>query len=221
MLVKEVVREPRIHFFKVPKLGSYLAIRLEYNSCLFIESYNDGVQDAIRVKEKLAEQEELKRKHDEEEEDRKQQLLADDPDAEYVRDDGNWPEIKPKPFTTNKIQYVVCINTMGQDREFTEEEVRCALDTCKRYRDEWERIEHDNLRRDIDRKLMNMQAEQIYREVNDPLDTAEAEKRAEEATAHQDGQEPLDEFQKSQAVKKAKWDFLTKMFYDPEGAVQY
>ena len=75
--------------------------------------------------------------------------------------------------------------------------------------------------RDIDRKLMNMQAEQIYREVNDALDTAEAEKRAEEATAHQDGQEPLDEFQKSQAVKKAKWDFLTKMFYDPEGAVQY
>lgn len=68
---------------------------------------------------------------------------------------------------------------------------------------------------------MNMQAEQIYREVNDALDTAEAEKRAEEATAHQDGQEPLDEFQKSQAVKKAKWDFLTKMFYDPEGAVQY
>lgn len=77
------------------------------------------------------------------------------------------------------------------------------------------------MRRDIDRKLMNMQAEQIYREVNDALDTAEAEKRAEEATAHQDGQEPLDEFQKSQAVKKAKWDFLTKMFYDPEGAVQY
>ena len=31
----------------------------------------------------------------------------------------------------------------------------------------------------------------------------------------------MDEFQKSQAVKKAKWDFLTKMFYDPEGAVQY
>lgn len=43
------------------------------------------------------------------------------------------------------------------------------------------------MRRDIDRKLMNMQAEQIYREVNDALDTAEAEKRAEEATAHQDG----------------------------------
>ena len=35
VLVKEVVREPRIHFYKVPRLGSYLAIRLEYNSCLY------------------------------------------------------------------------------------------------------------------------------------------------------------------------------------------
>lgn len=31
----------------------------------------------------------------------------------------------------------------------------------------------------------------------------------------------MDEFQKSQAVKKAKWDFLTKMFYDPEGSIQF
>lgn len=113
VLVKEVVREPRIHFFKVPKLGSYLAIRLEYNSCLFEKSYNDGVSDAISCRERVVEQDELKRKHEEEEEDRRQQLLADDPEAEYVRDEGNWPEIKPKPFTTTKIQYVVCINTMG------------------------------------------------------------------------------------------------------------
>mmetsp|Transcript_1175 Transcript_1175/g.1774 ORF Transcript_1175/g.1774 Transcript_1175/m.1774 type:complete len:233 (+) Transcript_1175:64-762(+) len=28
VLVKEVVREPRIHFYKVPRLGSYMAIRL-------------------------------------------------------------------------------------------------------------------------------------------------------------------------------------------------
>ena len=31
----------------------------------------------------------------------------------------------------------------------------------------------------------------------------------------------MDEFQKAQAVKKAKWDLLTKMFYDPEGAVAH
>jgi len=113
------------------------------------------------------------------------------------------------------------MNTMGQDREFTKEDTRCALETVKKFRNEWERIEDENLRRDIDRKLENMQGEHTYRETNEALDIAEAEKRADEATAHQEGQEPMDEFQKSQAIKKAKWDFLTKMFYDPEGAVQH
>ena len=43
LLIKEVVREPRIHFFTVPRLGSYLAIKLEYKSCLSVEAYNAGI----------------------------------------------------------------------------------------------------------------------------------------------------------------------------------
>jgi hypothetical protein len=31
--IQEVVREPRMHFFAVPKLGSYLACELKYQSC--------------------------------------------------------------------------------------------------------------------------------------------------------------------------------------------
>lgn len=48
--VQEVVREPRMHFFKVPKLGSYMAIRLEYDSCLFEEALDAAVKDYIDVK---------------------------------------------------------------------------------------------------------------------------------------------------------------------------
>jgi hypothetical protein len=36
--VKEVVRESRIHFQKVPRLGSFMAIPLIYESCLFDEA---------------------------------------------------------------------------------------------------------------------------------------------------------------------------------------
>ena len=104
----------------------------------------------------------------------------------------------------------MCLNTLGQDREFTADETRFALDTAKFYRDEWERIEKENLTKDIQRKMDNMEAERVYKEVNEGLDQAEAEKRAEEATQIAEGQEPLDEFQKAQAVKKAKWDLFTK-----------
>ena len=84
---------------------------------------------------------------------------------------------------------MVCLNTMGQDREFTEEEMRFALNTVKFYGDEWERIEKKNLKQDIDRKLDNMEAENHYKANNEALDEAEMQKRAEETLAMEDGDE--------------------------------
>ena len=55
ILVPEVVREPKMHFFKVPRLGSYLAIRLEYESCLFVDAYNAGITDALSCAERKKE----------------------------------------------------------------------------------------------------------------------------------------------------------------------
>ena len=78
VLVKEVVREPRIHFYKVPRLGSYLAVRLEYNSCLSVEAYNDGVKDALKVREDRATQEEAKKEHLEKEKEREDECLANE-----------------------------------------------------------------------------------------------------------------------------------------------
>lgn len=50
-VVPEVVTEPKIHFFKVPRLGSYMAIRLEYQTCLYEEAYDAGVSDLLRIHE--------------------------------------------------------------------------------------------------------------------------------------------------------------------------
>lgn len=55
--VPEVVREERMHFFRVPKLGSYLAIKLEYDSCLFEDALDAAVADYIEVKDRLKIQE--------------------------------------------------------------------------------------------------------------------------------------------------------------------
>ena len=40
---EEVVTESKMHYFSVPRLGSYLAIRLEYESCLFEEAFDAAV----------------------------------------------------------------------------------------------------------------------------------------------------------------------------------
>lgn len=42
-----------------------------------------------------------------------------------------WEEIKAKPFKTRKVQFVVCLNTLGQDREFTPDEIKFAQRTVR------------------------------------------------------------------------------------------
>ena len=34
-----------MHYYEVPRLGSYLAIRLEYNSCLYEGAFDKGMKD--------------------------------------------------------------------------------------------------------------------------------------------------------------------------------
>ena len=49
--VKEVVREPRMNFQRVPRLGSFMAIPLVYKSCLFDESLAESVANWQSVKQ--------------------------------------------------------------------------------------------------------------------------------------------------------------------------
>ena len=110
-----------MHFFKVPRLGSYMAIRMEYDSCLSVEAYNEGVRDALSCRDRIAEQEIAKLEHEEKEKQRKEDV--ENEEREYTRDEGSWPDIRTKTYLTKKLQFVVCLNTMGQDREFTAEEI--------------------------------------------------------------------------------------------------
>ena len=45
LYVKEVVREPKIHFYKVPRLGAFMVVPLEYDSCLSAASLDKAVSD--------------------------------------------------------------------------------------------------------------------------------------------------------------------------------
>jgi len=72
VLVEEVVRNNRIHYFKVPRLGSFMAIHLEYDSCLHEEAFDDGVREMLNVHKRRAEQEDEKAEWEKEEQQRKE-----------------------------------------------------------------------------------------------------------------------------------------------------
>jgi hypothetical protein len=89
-----------MHFFKVPRLGSYLAIRLEYNSCLFEEALDAAVVDSLEIKNKQKEQEDEKKAYLE-------RLITEAKDNEDPSFDPyklaaqrRWDDVKTRPFKT-------------------------------------------------------------------------------------------------------------------------
>ena len=55
LFIKEVVRESKIHFYKVPRLGSFMVVPLEYDSCLTVNALDAAITDYIQVKKALEE----------------------------------------------------------------------------------------------------------------------------------------------------------------------
>jgi len=127
VLVDEVVRNQRMHYFKVPRLGSFMAIHLEYDSCLHEEAFDDGVREMLNVHKRRAEQEDEKAEWEKEEQQRKETKEQDEEASEYQVEQKDWPTIEPNAYLKKKVHFVVCLNTCGQDRVYTEAEKKFVL----------------------------------------------------------------------------------------------
>ncbi len=57
-------------------------------------------------------------------------------------------------YQTRAEQFVVCLNTMGQDRGFSEEEMKFALRAVREYREKWIGTECGNLEKDIGLRIV-------------------------------------------------------------------
>lgn len=72
---------------------------------------------------------------------------------EFEPEEREWPEIKLDEFRTVNQKYVICMDTMGQDRELTDEQKEFALTTIERFIEIWEQEERVALAADRDRRL--------------------------------------------------------------------
>lgn len=149
--VPEVVREPRMHFYRVPRLGAFLAVPLEYNSSLSQRALDQSIVDYQQYVKNVEELEKAKKEWDDESEKiREEKEKLGEP---YEYEPRTWPVIKEKPFLTKQRRYVVCLDTMGQDREFTDQERRFALETVTAFASIWEKREEENLTKDRNARL--------------------------------------------------------------------
>lgn len=92
MYVPEVVRETAMHFYKVPRLGAYLAIPLEYNSCLTEKALDQSIIDYNNYIKAVQEQERQKREWDEETERIREE--KEKAGESFFAEERLWPEIE-------------------------------------------------------------------------------------------------------------------------------
>ena len=147
-----------MHFFKVPKLGSYLAVALEYDSCLAEGALDKAYEDFKQCKIDEEEQEKERKNFEDEE------LKKKEEEEEYEIQQFQGKDIKPKAFDATKESYVVCLDTLGQDRAFTEEEQKSALRIVRDYAQKWREIEESNLKGDIQKRLDDHQEEAEFKD---------------------------------------------------------
>lgn len=103
-----------MHFFKVPRLGSYIAVRLEYESCLNEKALDEGVADMQRVVEAKAKQEEEKAEHQKVVDEEQAAWEANSQaEGDYAAPDKEWEVIEPNAYEKVKVSFVVCLNTCG------------------------------------------------------------------------------------------------------------
>ena len=139
--VDDVVTDPRIKFFDVPKLGAYFAVPLTYRSCLYEGSFDAGVEDALECRKLRAQQEEekLKSEHASNKEEEEEKVVE---------------EILEAPYKTHEVKMVVALDTLGQDRTFKESEKNLVVEWVEFIKNEWERAEDLSLRHDVSEHIL-------------------------------------------------------------------
>lgn len=69
-----------------------------------------------------------------------------------------------KEFDVVEKRYVLCIDNIGQDEEYTQDQINFVVDTVVRIRNSWEKIEKNLLLKDRDLKLDMTKIEETYKQ---------------------------------------------------------
>ena len=98
LFIKDVVREPRMKFFEVPRLGSYLAVPLNYEKCELEPSFDKGLQNHLTCEERREAQAQEKEAFEEEQKGKREEHEAAGTEEPFVEEKREWEEIVEDDF---------------------------------------------------------------------------------------------------------------------------
>lgn len=79
---------------------------------------------------------------------------------------------------------MLCVDTLGQDRELSEVDRRLALETVQNFKRIWEQTEVENLTRDRNRKIEIMEIDREFLDHESQKLLEEEDKHIEEVLLH-------------------------------------
>jgi hypothetical protein len=162
VIVPDVVREPRIKYFKVPRLGSLLCIRLKYDSCLTESALDEAINDVYDCDNRKRQQEIEKAMWEEQENKRREE--AEKLEQEFEEEVKEWEVIHEKEYITTPVDFAVCLDVTGQDRTYTKGEIETALKAVSHYAKNWTEREVLNLKKDVDRRIEHSEVDKEFSE---------------------------------------------------------
>ena len=160
--IQDVVMDNKIKFFREPRLGSYLAYNISYQSSLSYKSllsainnlndYNTKNEEYEKLKAEKEEQEKLNKENKEENEEEEEEEEKKENEGEEGEEEEGEKLIKPilEDFEKEGKTLIISMDTLGQDRTFSESEKEFANEIAKLIRDSIQLREKTLLEKDRD-----------------------------------------------------------------------
>lgn len=152
VFIKEVLRDEKVAFFVVPRLGSYVAFPLIHRTCLSDAILEQAITDFFTFKQKQEDQEKAKKEW--EERIAEETAKANENGTEYKQPEPpKYEEIKLAPYQFTLSNFVLCIDSLGQDREFREEQISKSFELVWLFKTMWDAKEEALLTADKEKRI--------------------------------------------------------------------
>ena len=167
--IQDVVNTKKMYFYREPRLGSYLCFNIGYKSSLNYNSLLSAIKNLQEFQVKNDEYEKAKAEKEEEEkqnaaneEENKENDEGEDEEVEEKKEEGGEGEeeekeklVKPvlEDFEKESKTLIISMDTLGQDRTFSDSEKVFAQEISKLIRDSIETLEKQKLENDRDLRI--------------------------------------------------------------------
>lgn len=176
--IPDVVMNREVHFFDIPRLGAFFAAPIIVQSYLNDQSFDDSILKIKAYREQVAENETIINQKKEEYREKIENLRGvDDEECKRLTEEFEgleWEEVPYPEFEFEQVNFVVCCDTLGKDREINREERDLIFDISETYRKAWEGTELRQVKQDAERYIAYQLNEDPEERV---LALAEAEER--------------------------------------------